>query len=495
MPTLSSQPATLSPMDIAQFMDLSKRFNPVSWENKRNLTFGGDFMGYGVRMETFGIGLGYDKNGKNLTRTVHLIVNLAKNPRDDWLTGQDDINLFVHNLPVAVEKDSPSYVYSDLKKRVFQCLSDEEILRLLDRMNHISIDVLHFDDKWKGHFDSYEVQWKRARQEWLMHACSLRAMSITHIKQVHTYTDPDTLFGIAGTSDSLQVLCSDPEKKDYFFSRIDYKQVSLLGHVQKLMDSAVMKVPAVLELIIDFLKGIINTGFMAPACHTMIFQRIGCLDKLTRSVLLRQVYTGVRKPPPETWVAAIFPHHDTQCCNDWMSEPPSFMDDRGDFIETPFCSDCNEDGGNKQPCSCTSKLKPDICDFLMEKGVSIPPRFWNLVAYYNLAFLGHYLHVNHPYGFNLQIHHGCVEKMIKFDSTGFAAFLKEYDYIDEPIRQEINRLSSSLSTSMRGMLQPMNKKRRRDHLHDCMELLDQNTKNIPEQFYIEMSSLFKRAYE
>jgi hypothetical protein len=474
-------------------MDLSKGFNPVSCENKRNLIFGGNFMSHVDRMERYGITGGYDKNGKNLICTVQLIVNLAKNPSDDWLTGQYDINLFVHNLPVAVEMDSPScYVYSDLKKKVFQCLSDQEILRLLDRMNHISIDVLHFDEKWKGWFDLYEIRWQRAREEWLLHACSLRAMSITHIKQVHAYTDPDTFFGIAGTSDSLRVLCSDPEKKDYFFSRIDYKQVSLLGHVQDLMDSAVMKVPAVLELIIDFLKGIINTGFMAPACHTMIFQRIGCLDKLTRSVLLRQVYTGARKPPPEAWVAAIFPHQDT-VCNDWMHS--SFLDDCGDFIETPFCSDCNEDGGNKQPCVCTTKLKPDICDFLMEKGVSIPPRFWTLVAYYNLAFLGHYLHVNRPYGFNLQIHHGCVEKMIQFDSIGFAAFIKEYDYTDEPIRQEINRLSSSLSTEMRAILQPHNKRRRRDHLHECMELLDQNTSNIPEQFYIEMSSLFKRAWE
>ena len=479
-------------------MDLSERFNPVSWENKRNLTFGGDYMDHVDRMRTYGITGGYDKNGKNLTRTVHLIVNLAKNPRDDWLTGQEDINLFVHNLPAAVEMDSPKcYVYSDLKKRVFQCLTGEEILRLLDRMLHICIDVLRFGDKWKGWFDMHEIRWKRAREEWLMHACSLRAMSITHIKQVRTITRTmtDTLFGISGTDEAIRVLCSDPEKKDYFFSGIDYKQVSLLEHVQKLMDSAVMKVPAVLELVIGFLKGIIDTGIMAHACHTMIFQRIGCLDNLTRSLLLQQVYTGARKPPPEAWVAAIFPHHHTDCRSDWRSEAPSFMDDCGDFIEPTFCGDCNEDGGNQEPCSCTSKLKPDICDFLMEKGVSIPPRFWNLVAYFNLAFLGHYLHVNRPYGFNLQIHHGCVEKMVQFDSISFSALIKEYDLIDEPIRQEINRLSSSLSTQMRAILQPHNKRRRRDHLHECMELLDRNTPNIPEQFYIEMSSLFKRAWE
>ena len=479
-------------------MDLSKRFNPVSLENKRNLIFGGKFMSNVDRMERYGLTAGYDKNGTHLICTVHLLVDLAKNPRDDWLTGQEDINLFVHNLPVAVETDTPCHVYGDLKKKVFQCLTDEEILRLLDRMNHISIDVLSFDEKWKGWFDLYESRWQRARKEWLLHACSLRAMSITHIKQVHAYTDLDTFFGIAGTSDSLRVLCSDPEKKDYFFSKIDYKQASLLGHVQDLMmeDPAVMKVPAVLELIVDFLKGIINTGFMAPACHTMIFQRIGHLDKLTRSVLLRQVYTGARKPPPEAWVAAIFPHHqDTDCRSDWRSEAPSFRDDRGEFLEPTFCGDCNEDGGNQEPCSCACKQKPDICDFLMEKGVSIPPRFWNLVAYYNLAFLGHYLHVNRPYGFNLQIHHGCVEKMIQFDSLSFSALIKEYDLIDEPIRQEINRLSSSLSTEMRAILQPYNKRRRRDHLHECMALLDQNTANIPEQFYIEMSSLFKRAWE
>lgn len=473
-------------------MDLSKGFNPLSWENKRNLTFGGDWMDHIDRNRTYGITGGYDKNGKNLTRTVQLIVNLAKNPSDDWLTGQDDINLFIHNLPAAVEMDSPNcYVYSDLKKRVFDCLSKEEILRLLDRMNHISIDVLHFDDKWKGWYDLYEIRWKRARQEWLMHACSLRAMSITHIKQIRTITRTmtDTLFGISGTPEAIRVLCSDPEKKDYFFSGIDYKQVSLLEHVQNLMDSAVMKVPAVLELVIVFLKGIIDTGIMAHACHTMIFQRIGCLDKLTRSLLLRQVYTGARKPPPEAWVAAIFPDRDMQCTG---SE--TFMDDH-DFSGVPFCNNCNEDGGNQEPCSCPGKLNPDICDFLMEKGVSIPANFWNFMAYYNLAFLAHYLHVNRPYGFNLQIHHGCVEKMIEFHSIGFAAFLKEYDYIDETMRQEITRLSSSLSTAMRGILQPLNKKRRRDHLHECMDLLDQNTKNIPEQFYIEMSSLFKRAYE
>ena len=80
-------------------------------------------------------------------------------------------------------------------------------------------------------------------------------------------------------------------------------------------------------------------------------------------------------------------------------------------------------------------------------------------------------------------------------TIGFAAFLKEYDYIDDSMRHEINRLSSSLSTAMRAILQPLNKKRRRDHLHECMDLLDRNTTNIPEQFYIEMSSLFKRAYE
>lgn len=473
-------------------MDLSERFNPVSWENnKRNLTFGGDYMDHVDRMRNYGLTAGYDKNGLHLTCTVHLIVSLAKNPCDDWLRGQEDINLFVHNLPAAVEMDHPNcYVYRDLKKMVFQCLTDEEILRLLDRMMHISIGA--HTEKWKGWFDDYEIRWKRARQEWLLHACSLRAMSITHIKQVHTYTDPDTFFGISGTPEAIRVLCSDPEKKDYFFSGIDYKQVSLLEHVQKLMDSADIKVPAVLELVIVFLKGIIDTGIMAHACHTMIFKRIGCLDELTRSLLLQQVYTGARKPPPEAWVAAIFPDRDTHCTGHWMSE--TFMDDHH-FCEEPFCDHCNEDGGNQEPCSCPGKQKPDICDFLMEKCVSIPRDFWNRMAYYNLAFLAHYLHVNRPYGFNLQIHHGCVEKMIKFDSIGFAAFLKQYDYIDERMRQEITRLSSSLSTEMRGILQPMNKKRRRDHLHECMELLDRNTTNIPEQFYIEMSSLFKRAYE
>ena len=76
MPTLSSQPATLSPLDI---MDLSERFNPVSWENnKRNLTFGGDYMDHVDRMRTYGLTAGYDKNGLHLTCTVHLIVSLAK---------------------------------------------------------------------------------------------------------------------------------------------------------------------------------------------------------------------------------------------------------------------------------------------------------------------------------------------------------------------------------------------------------------------------------
>lgn len=478
-------------------MDLSKGFNPVSWENKRNLIFGGDSMGHNSRCEKYGI-TGSTKCSQNLTRTVHLIVNLAKNPRDDdWLTGQDDINLFVYNLPVAVEMDVLGCsAYIDLKNRVFQRLTDEEILRLLDRMNRISIDVDHFDDKWNGYFDSYESRWKRARREWLMHACSLRAMSITHIKQVHTYTDTDTFFGIAGALDSMRVLCSDPEKKQYFFSRIDYKQVSLL-HVKKIMNQNGewdWNVPWVLEVIIDILKGIIDTRCMAPACHTMIFQRIEFLDKLARSVLLRQVYTGARKPPPEAWVAAIFPHQDDMCVHTWMDETYDFVH-HCEFIETPFCTDCNEDGGNRWPCTCHRKYKFDICDFLMEKGVPIPPKFWNLTAYYNLAYLAHYLHVNRPCGFNLQIHPGCVEKMIKFDSIGFAAFIKWYDYINEPIRQEITRLSSSLSTEMKDILQPMNKKRRRDHLYECMELLDQNSKNIPEQFYLEMSKLFKRVWE
>ena len=85
--------------------------------------------------------------------------------------------------------------------------------------------------------------------------------------------------------------------------------------------------------------------------------------------------------------------------------------------------------------------------------------------------------------------------MIEFDSTAFAQFLVQYQYNQSTeIHDEIQRSCGMMSSQMKAILKPGSKKRQREHLEECQSLLDENSKDMPEGFYIEMCKLFKSGY-
>ena len=336
------------------------------------------------------------------------------------------------------------------------------------------------------------------RRHWFMDSRSIKAMSVEHLEQVKLVVfdgDLSKMIEIAfevppSERIMMRIMTASELKISFFFGRgVPFKY---LENMIRYMDAP--------DLLVDSLVRLIDTPVVSGAVQDMLFRRFfntsGKYRLQSRAELLsliKQVYTEGRKPPPESWTVTLFV---STLCHAW-SDNQIDVESGETILETPFCTDCNNDydGGNARPCDCEEKFHLGVCDFLMERGVKIPSSFWRKVAYHNLYHLPHYLHINRPHGFNLDIDVGCVRNMIEFDSTAFAQFLVQYHYnLPTNIHKEIQRNCGRMSSQMKAILKPGSKKRQREHLAECQSLLDENSKDMPEGFYIEMSKLFKSGY-
>ena len=433
-------------------------------------------MDYCDRIEKYSLNV-YKQDQSKFDRAVGVLRALATGDGNHTWSGEDR-NIFINGvLPVYTGE-----VFLKLKTAVFKGLEPNQILMMLN--NFIRIDVpssYYFVD---------------TRRHWFVDSRSIKAMSVEHLEQVKLVVfdgDLSEMIEIAfevppSERKMMRTMTASPQKTSFFFGRgVPFKY---LENMIRYMDAP--------DLLVDSLVRLIDTPVVSGAVQDMLFRRFfntsGKYRLQSRAELLsliKQVYTEGRKPPPESWTVTLFV---SKLCHAW-SDDHIDVESGETILETPFCIDCNYDGGNDRPCDCEDKFHLDVCDFLMERGVKIPPSFWCKVAYHNLYHLPHYLHINRPHGFNLDIGVGCVRNMIEFDSTAFAQFLVQYHYnLPTNIHKEIQRNCGRMSSQMKAILKPGSKKRQREHLAECQSLLDENSKDMPEGFYIEMSKLFKNGY-
>ena len=434
-------------------------------------------MDYSDRIEKYS--LTYKEDQSKFDRAVGVLRALATGDGNHIWSGEDR-DIFINGvLPVY-----PDRVFAALKNAVFKGLEPNQILMMLNNFICIDVPSCHY--------------FVGTRRHWFVDGRSIKAMSVEHLEQVKLVVFDGDLskmieFAFADAISPnpisqrimMKIMTASELKISFFFGRgVPFKYLETM--ITFMDDHAP-------DLLVDSLVRLIDIPMFSRAVQDMLFRRMHVIhdSRVELLSLIKQVYTEVRKPSPESWTATLF-HSDF--CHTWSDD---YIDvGSGEtIVETPFCTDCNEYGGNAHPCNCEPKFHLDVCEFLMKRYVKIPPSFWRKVAYYNLYHLPHYLHINRPYGFYLDIGVGCVRNMIEFDSTAFAQFLVQYQYNQSTeIHDEIQRSCGRMSSQMKAILKPGSKKRQREHLAECQSLLDENSKAMPEGFYIEMSKLFKSGY-
>ena len=434
-------------------------------------------MDYYDRMEKYS--LTYNGDQSKFDRAVGVLRALATGDGNHIWSGEDR-NIFINGVLPLYNGE----VFLKLKTAVFKGLEPNQILMILTWWWVIDVPSCYY--------------FVDTRRHWFMDSRSIKAMSVEHLEQVKLVVfdgDLSKMIEIAfevppSERIMMRIMTASELKISFFFGRgVPFKY---LENMIRYMDAP--------DLLVDSLVRLIDTPVVSGAVQDMLFRRFfntsGKYRLQSRAELLsliKQVYTEGRKPPPESWTVTLFV---STLCHAW-SDNLIDVESGETILETPFCTDCNNDyyGGNDRPCDCEEKFHLGVCDFFMERGVKIPSSFWRKVAYHNLYHLPHYLHINRPHGFNLDIDAGCVRNMIEFDSTAFAQFLVQYQYNQSTeIHDEIQLSCGMMSSQMKAILKPGSKKRQREHLEECQSLLDENNKDMPEGFYIEMCKLFKSGY-